>query len=133
MNSEHEYSIDQLFRYYWLRANLMRVQFYRALKENPTQDLDVDQQTYMNLWYASLYSVVEGYKKLDLDNLEVNQLLASPNLEALRKFRHSVTEFHKRYFNQSLISPLVTSSGSVLWINNLHFSLEKYLKEETQL
>jgi len=110
----------------------MRDHFYRAHKENSKKDLDVDQQTYMNLWYASLYSVVEGYKKLELDNIEVNRLLASPNLEALINFRHSVTGFHKKYYNGYLISHLLNSSDSVSWINNLHFSLEKYLTEQTK-
>jgi hypothetical protein len=119
-------SIDQLYRYYWLRANLMRDKFYSFKKSS---EYNVDQHTYMVFWYASLYSVVEGYQKLKLHNSSINLLLASPNLEALKKFRHSVTGFHKTYFNSSLIDSFINSSTSVVWVNCLHFSLEKYLME----
>lgn len=120
-------SINHLYRYYWLRAHLMRDKFYSFKKSS---EYNVDQHTYMGFWYASLYSVVEGYQKLNLYNSSINLLLTSPNLESLKKFRHSVTGFHKTYFNSSLIDSFINSSTSVVWVNSLHFSLAKYLIEE---
>jgi hypothetical protein len=121
-------SINQLYRYYWLRADLMRDKFYGSFENS--SEYNIDHHTYMGFWYASLYSVIEGYQKLNLHNSSINLLLTSPNLEALKKFRHSVTGFHKTYFNSSLIGSFINSSTSVAWVNNLHFSLGKYLMEE---
>ena len=135
MVDESKTSINWLYQYYWLRANLMRERFYekfnRGSEHNFNEHFFVSHQfTYMSFWYASLYSVVEGYEKLQLDDNSINQLLASSNLETLRKFRHSVTGFHKDYYNSNLVIPLLTSTTAVSWVNHLHFSLGKYLTAE---
>lgn len=112
MDNEHKTSIKWLYKYYWLRANLMRERFFK--KNEGYLENNFDQHTYMNFWYAFLYSVVEGYQNLELHNIEVDPLLASSNLEALRKFRHSVTGFHEAYFNINLINPLLSSSTTCM-------------------
>jgi hypothetical protein len=129
MISEHQKAINFLYHIYWLKSDLMKKKFHETFKTQSNTHFDVDQDIYMRLWYATLYCVVEGYQKLELYDSKVDELLKSPNLDSLRKFRHSVTGFHKNYYNVHLISPFLDcSKKTVLWINYLHYSLGKYLR-----
>ena len=47
---------------------------------------------YLSLWQATLYIVVEGWRKLALSDETIDRLLLSPNVEALKLHRHGT--FH---------------------------------------
>lgn len=71
----------------------MRVHFDEAL--NDTNDTVADSvviRIYMDMWYSSLFVVIEGWRELYIDDNIINELLKSENVDLLRKYRNSV--FH---------------------------------------
>jgi hypothetical protein len=81
---------------YWIRANLMRMHFYQELDrvqaEHDGPDVnftdEFDLRAYMDYWYSAVYVVIEGYKKLKLDDGGIDELLTSHNVYRLQLYRH---------------------------------------------
>jgi hypothetical protein len=48
---------------------------------------------YLSYWYAGLFVVCEGWQDLKLADSEIDGLLASSNLELLKRFRNGVYHF----------------------------------------
>ena len=58
---------------------------------------------YLSYWYAGLFVVCEGWQELKLSDPEIDGLLASPNLELLKRFRNGV------YLNSPTIDVLLAA------------------------
>jgi len=82
---------------------------------------------YMSYWYASLNVVVEGWQKLGLRDSKIDELLSSPNVEALLLYRHSVFHFHEDYFNRHLTDPLIDRGDNpVAWVRELSSEFSRW-------
>ncbi len=57
-------------------------------------------RAYMSYWYGGLYVVIEGYRRLKLQDPSIDKLLLSRNTMLLKKFRDGVLrhdeEGHRR-------------------------------------
>ncbi len=72
-------------------------------------------EMYMCFWFASLYSVIEGWRKLRLQDSEISALLRSPLTETLREFRNAV--YHPEAFDDKRLERLVaTGNDGSDWI-----------------
>jgi hypothetical protein len=111
LEKEYRYFSDQsnqlltLHRYF-IWAERMRFHFERSLliDDEPRlakKDLLEEPHNlingfmFMSLWYALLYSVVEGWKALKLQDGEVDRLLSAPDVSLLREYRNSALHFSK--------------------------------------
>ena len=122
-----------LHRYY-IWANLMRDDFDRTLQSEWTvRDPGIDgimflatrSGTYMSLWYAALYVVVEGWKELGLSDSTVDRLIASPNTDLFKRYRNGVCHFQKEWLDARLVQ-FIASNDSAAWVRELHSALGTY-------
>lgn len=122
-----------LHRYY-IWANLMRADFDRWLRsEQATPDPGLDGftylvtpgGTYMSLWYAALYVVVEGWRELGLRDAAVDRLLTSPNTDLLKRYRNGVCHFQKGWLDARL-EEFMASKDSAAWVRELHSAFGAY-------
>lgn len=109
----------------------MRFHFDQELKKRAsflpdTFELEVEEFMYISLWYAQLYTVIEGWKELGLKDDVVNALIAQNDyIELLRRYRNGVDHFQKDYFDSRFTS-FVAQSGSAIWARDLHQALSRY-------
>ena len=47
---------------------------------------------------GGLYTVIEGYRELQLQDPKIDGLLRSPNVDALRLLRNATFHFQKEFF-----------------------------------
>lgn len=116
-------------RFIW--ANKMRALMIKVLKrENGIHKVEkfyqIETRMYMNLWYALLYTVIEGWKKLRLKDEELVKMLRSKNVDLLRKYRNYVFHFGDEKIENL---DLLKSKESAFWIQNVHAALGKWFRE----
>jgi len=133
--------IPILFRYF-MAASLMKQEFYKHLQTEPRirgKDEAVDAAMFlvskggihMCLWYGMLYVVVEGFQEAQLSDPEVDRLLASPNVEFLRRFRNGMFHFQKDQWLSAKLSDFMSPKlGSVDWVVSLADELRRFLMAE---
>src|SRR5580704_16988360 len=73
----------------------------------------------MCYWYATLYIVIEGWRELRLSDPKVDELLASPNVDLLRRYRNGVFHFQQDYFDHRQIG-FFDTAGAKQWLHDLH-------------
>ena len=116
---------------YFIWADRMRFHFDQELTKRAsfppgTFELEVEEFMYISLWYAQLYTVIEGWKELGLKDDVVNALIAQNDyVELLRRYRNGVDHFQKDYFDSRFTS-FVAQSGSAIWARDLHQALSRY-------
>ena len=78
-----------------------------------------------------LYVVVEGWQEAQLSDPEVDRLLASPNVEFLRRFRNGMFPFQKDQWLSTKLSDFMSPKlGSVDWVVSLTDELRRFLMAE---
>ena len=127
--------VPTLFRYF-MAASLMRGDFDRHLKtlkgdEDVTRFMSSKSFIYMCLWYGMLYVVIEGWREADLSDPEVDRLLASPNVDFLRKFRNGMFHFQQdTWLSQKLHDFIKPQHGTVDWVISLTSKFRRFLLTE---
>lgn len=124
--TEEEYTLHR----YYIWADRMRLHFDQELhKRNTTSDqfeLSIEEFMYISLWYAQLFTVIEGWKKLGLQDGAVDiLLLQADHVDLLRRYRNGVDHFQKDYFSMNFTN-FVAMTGSALWIRSLHIAIGNY-------
>jgi len=66
---------------------------------------------YLSYWYAGLYVVCEGWQELKLSDPEILDLLKSPHLEGLKRFRNGVYHYQADYFDKRLMRAFAGGAG----------------------
>jgi hypothetical protein len=131
-------AVHSLHRYF-VNANYMRTLFDEYIERTklPPEfgSLDwLNMNVLMGQWYGNLYVVIEGWKELQLADSVINKLLKSPNVPLLKRYRHGVFHFQKKYFDRRFMG-LIEANEVPKWIRTLNrefgrFFLE-YLKTKT--
>ena len=124
--TEEEYTLHR----YYIWADRMRFHFDQELRRrNITSgqfELSIEELMYMSLWYAQLYTVIEGWKNLRLQDAVVDVLLLqADHVDLLRRYRNGVDHFQKDYFSQRFTN-FVAMADSAVWIRNLHTAIGNY-------
>jgi hypothetical protein len=79
--------------------------------------------------YALTFVVVEGYRKLALEDPVIDQLLAVPIfVEELRRFRNGVFHYHADPVSSKLMD-LITAQQSQEWMQELHREFQRLFLE----
>src|SRR5438034_786877 len=91
-----------LHRYY-IWANRMRTHFDDLLGDQ-TRRSEIESLLYMSYWYSALFVVIEGWRHLGLSEPTIDALLASPNVDLLRRYRNGVFHFQKDYSDDRFLA-----------------------------
>jgi hypothetical protein len=128
-----------LFRYFMV-ASLMRQEFdehlnnhseQAAIGGDPTAIVVSKGWIKMCLWYGMLFVVVEGWRQAQLSDPEIDQLLASPNTELLRRFRNGMFHFQEDQWLPSKLSDFFAPSNKTVdWVRALTKAFRRYLLAE---
>jgi hypothetical protein len=113
---------------YFLRAKLMH-DLMHAILEEYKGDLDLirkeswlEFETYLLYWLAGLFTVVEGFNALKLEDERVQKLF-NEHLRHLEQFRHEIFHFTAEKGSGSEVI------RNLNWAEELHETLEQHLKE----
>ena len=80
---------------------------------------------YLSLWLALLFVVIEGYQELGLSDPVIDPMLASPNVDLLRRLRNGAFHYQRDYFDRRFMD--VFSSGEVgEWATRLHKEFRRF-------
>lgn len=122
---------EHILHRYFIWADRMRIHFEQELRKRGNCassgfELKVEEFMYMSLWYAQLYTVVEGWKELKLSDSVVDKLVAQTHyVSRLRKYRNCVDHFQKDYFDDRF-TKFVASGDSAVWVGNLQQAFSQY-------
>jgi len=134
--------IVTLYRYF-IASNKMRILFDRTLTDpqfrekyqgkDPLSRAFVmhadDYGVFMFYWYGGLYVVIEGYRELGLSDSKIDSLLASPNVDFLRRCRNGVFHFQKDYIDERLLG-FIRQPDSANWVRELTESFSEFFLRE---
>lgn len=82
---------------------------------------------YGSYWHASLHVVVEGWRKLNLTDPAVDNLLDTSFLDHLRKNRNAIFHFQPTYLDDRVSRFIVDSRGRCVGqAHRLHDALSEY-------
>ena len=114
-----------LHRYY-ISANLMRTHFDETLaRYNSHEGTKLDSLLYMELWYASLYVVIEGWKILKFKDNKIDCLLSSSNVSLLKNYRNCVFHFQRAYHDERVLK-FIAEKDIVEWVRSLNQEFGRY-------
>ena len=116
---------------HFIWADKFRNLFGQALTQPlPEQGQFVSEHLFfMSYWYSSLYVVIEGYRQLKCVDSVVDGLLASPNVEMLRRYRNGVDHYQTTYWD-SRFTNYASGQGTAPWAHQVHLALGKYFLSE---
>jgi hypothetical protein len=109
---------------YFLWSDRMRVCFAYSLRKPLVPGhtpiiQDFDQYQYMAHWYAGMYCVIEGWRKLGLSDARVTKLLRKKGMvDKLRECRNVIYHFQGNVIDDRL-TKFISYSGSAQWIHEL--------------
>ena len=114
---------------YFIHANFMRHCFFEKLKvEGASTELALEPRIFMDSWYAGLYVVIEGWMELKLTDPSIDELLRSPNVELLKRYRNGVCHFQKKYFDSRFMN-LIHEKSVVAWLQVLNREFGRFFLE----
>lgn len=108
----------------------MRLLFGAELNRIGSQfDADdaIHRDAYMSLWYALLAVVIEGWNDLRLSDAAVDELLRSPYVDKLRRYRNGVFHFQRRYWDARRTEFLMGGAESAAWVRRVHDEVGRVL------
>lgn len=130
---------------YWIHSNICYEGFKNYISTNVDTILDhikeldflkfhllnLDHHSfYRSHWYSSLYVVIEGYKEIELNISEIEELLKETEfVDKLRLFRNSIFHYQKDIYN-SKFSGVDDTNEFVEWIYKLHKVFGQKITEE---
>jgi hypothetical protein len=102
-------------------------EFQKALDESATF---IESILYMSYWYGGLYVVIEGWKELSLSDSIIDELLKSPNVELLRRYRNGVFHFQRNYNDERFEQFMNQGIDAVKWVRSLNEQFGRYFLEQ---
>lgn len=126
---------------YFLNADFLRDVFMRRMRREQSPGAidpvtSMDDMAAMSLWYASVYVVIEGWRKTSLADSELDALLADGHVDRLRRFRNQVFHYQTQYDNRRLLDFLgeddAESSTATDWIKRTHANLGRAIEQAVE-
>ena len=118
-----------LLHQYFVWADRMRVHFEAALQVPTPEDIYIplfqepEKWLYMCYWYASAYTVVEGFVELGLKDARVEAFLAQTvYVDKLKRFRNGVFHFQKKLMDERFLDFIALPDGGK-WLTELWHAL----------
>ncbi|MDR3590122.1 MAG: hypothetical protein P4N41_10750 [Negativicutes bacterium] len=146
MNSADQ-AIFSLHKYFFW-CDRMRVHYIEALLRFKTKDDEpennfaeikneigtmeilwsTDIALYLSYWYSGLYVVIEGWRELGICDPVIDDLLQSPYVTNLKRYRHGTFHFQKDDYDIRFQELFDGGVASALWINQLSIEFNRYFK-----
>ena len=120
---------------YFIWANRLRDYFDNAIKNHDlTRGIKWADEPglFMSHWYGALYIVIEGWQELNLHDPIIDQLLQSPNVELLKRFRNGAFHFQKKYWDKRFTEFWKDSQDTVPWVRELNRAFGEFFLAELQ-
>lgn len=121
---------------HWCAADSINFHLRRSLeafKNSPQkEDLAANFSMFLALsvWYAMLYVVVEGYKEIGAQDVDIDALIGNTdNVDALRRFRNATFHYQEDPLSDKLMTFLVTKDSET-WIGELNRALKRFFERE---
>ena len=87
---------------------------------------------YLLYAYSGIYLVIEGWQDLGLQDDRIDELLESPYVDKLRRFRNATFHYQKEPLSRKHFEFFGTEEEQTeLWLNNLYREFERYFKANT--
>jgi hypothetical protein len=122
----------RLLHQYFVWGDRMRVHFRAAMKLPTPENIYVpliqepEKWLYMCYWYASAYTVVEGFTELGLNDARVQAFLDRADyVEKLKRFRNGVFHFQKKLMDDRFLD-FIGLPESAKWITEFWEALSDY-------
>ena len=119
------FQADFLFRDY------RRVKSALARQKRRTRWRASQETTYLRLWLAALFTVVEGFKILKLKDSEIELLLTSAHVDSLRRFRNATFHYQKDPIKhvQFFVEDGVPTDNRLEWAEKLHAAFDRFQRD----
>ena len=121
---------------YYISANRMRHHFYKVLETSVdreekciSEEHIIEARIYLAYWYSGLYVVYEGWKQLELIDPIIENLLSSPNLDLLRRYRNAQFHFQRDYTSEKESEFYIEAKNGVEWITTLNNEFGRFFME----
>ncbi len=117
---------------YWITADFAWIDFNQSVKRalaDPEKDYIVERISRLTLWGATLYVVIEGWRKWKFSNVVVDEMIEDPKAEMLRQFRNKI--FHAETgVIHPFVQDFVDTPDSFRWSYNLHRAFGIYFNRQ---
>jgi hypothetical protein len=121
-------------------ADLLRTQFETGIsqqqqafesplqiKQNTFHPTLLESEMYICLWFGVLYTVIEGWPALKLNEPHIEELLASPIKNRLRSFRNATSDSDE--FDEDCVQALVaTGHESIDWARKITLEYKSFFE-----
>lgn len=81
---------------------------------------------YMSYWFASLNTVIEGWRLLKLCDDDVDRLLEKPRVARLKQYRDAVMHFRPQYIEKRVHGVFAEVLEFAKWAHALHNAFSSY-------
>lgn len=134
--------IITLYRYFAYAAH-MRKLFRREVNEEWLNMLKDDMNglllffysapgIYLMYSYSGIYLVIEGWRELKLSDPKIDELIASPFVNRLRRFRNATFHYQKEPISWKHLEFFGTEEEQTeKWLNELYFEFSRFFQENT--
>jgi|GEM_PF-1862673 len=134
--------IITLYRYFAYAAH-MRDLYSREVNEEWLKMLSADMYglllffysapgIYLMYSYSGIYLVIEGWKDLALGDPKIDELLNSPFVDRLRRFRNATFHYQKDPISWKHLDFFGTEEEQTeKWLNDLYSEFERFFQENT--
>lgn len=130
--------IHTLHRYF-IWANRLRNNLYQVGEEKGPPPAPGDHRAfklwftgpfmYSSYWFAALYVLIEGWKKLGLNDIKIDTLLKSEYCDLLRRYRNGVFHYQEDYFDRRFKEFYDEGDDIADWVNEVHEEFSRYFLE----
>ena len=121
------------FRYlFWADICYKRVEKLLEASSSPEEIPTNIFIAHVSQWYGSLYVVVEGWQKLQLEDKFINELLNDHQdlIDLLRRYRNCVYHFQPKLLDNRIINFGKTKKNIHLWLEFLHRQFIRYFSDQ---
>jgi hypothetical protein len=87
-----------------------------------------DKAIYLNVFYALLYVLVEGWQSLKLTDDNIDMLLQSPNVSLLRDFRNGIFHYQHKLYPEKIVD-FLDKAKTENWTQELWKAFDRYFSK----
>jgi hypothetical protein len=106
---------------------------YRTLRDEARSDQErVDAnflRPYMPYWFATTYILIEGWKRLQLEDVTVDALLSKQEyVKLVKRYRHGVFHFHPEYYDPKFREMWDRGHESADWVLDVWNAFDRFFR-----
>lgn len=122
-------SLLTLHKYFLYASTTRKLTRERVASSDRDAGYDLEFEIRYPLWYATLYTVADGWRQLALGDEVVSELIDRPEMRLLSDFRNIVVHYRPQYFERRQVA-MLDSRAFVAWAHALHSAIGRALLEQ---